>query len=169
MKPALPHSTSGVGVWWEGRERTGALAARHHSVLAAAKGRLVIAVLEHRPLWADVRCHPLTQSSGADDRHSCLTARSIRAIVAFKARPASLTTGEGVTSVTWTAACGLFICSLNYPPPGASGEAAPRSGRAVVIHLWDVDKAEYGCRGRSPRRLLSRARTFHWRIARQQT
>ena len=59
------------------------------------------------------------------------------------ARQRSLTTGEEVTSVTWAAACALCILWLVCPPPGASRDATPRLGRAVVTDQWEVDKAEY--------------------------
>ena len=52
---------------------------------------------ERTPFGADVRCRPLMKSSGTDDRHPCLTARAIRAVVASEARPPALTTGGEVT------------------------------------------------------------------------
>ena len=64
-------------------------------------------------------------------------------------RPPALTTGEEVTSVTWPAACALYILWLGCPPPGASRDATPRLGRAVVTDQWEVDKAEYGRHRRS--------------------
>lgn len=104
---------------------------------------------ERTPFGADVRCRPLMKSSGTDDRHPCLTARAIRAVVASEARPPALTTGGEVTSVTWAAACALYILWLGYPRPGASRDVTPRLGRAVVTDQWEVDKAEYGRHGRS--------------------
>ena len=51
--------------------------------------------------------------------------------------------------MTWAAACALYILWLGCPPPGASRDATPRLGRAVVTDQWEVDKAEYGRHRRS--------------------
>ena len=85
---------------WVGQERTYALASQLHVEPAAAHRRLGIAVREHPPLGANIRCRPLTQLSGAVGRQPCLTVRSIRAIVASEARPVAVTEGVEVTSVT---------------------------------------------------------------------
>ena len=55
---------------------------------------------ERTSFGADVRCRPLMKSSGTDDRHPCLTAGAIRAVVASEARPIAVTAGVEVTSVT---------------------------------------------------------------------
>jgi hypothetical protein len=91
---------------------------------------------ERMQFGADVRCRPLMKLSGTDDRHPCLTARAIRAVVASEARPPALTTGGEVTSVTWAAACALHILWLGYPRPGASRDVTPGLGRAVVTDQW---------------------------------
>ena len=80
-------------------------------------------------------------------------------------------TGEGVTYLCELERCmRVFVCILDYHRPGASGEAAPRSGRAVVIHQWDVTKQNFtGAAAKVTGRRLSRDRTGHWRIARQRT
>ena len=100
MKP-VPSGSASPWRQWVGQERTYALASQLHVEPAAAHRRLGIAVREHPPLGANIRCRPLTQLSGAVGRQPCLTVRSIRrAIVASEARPVAVTEGVEVTSVT---------------------------------------------------------------------
>ena len=135
---------------WEGQQQRCTLASQLRAELAVAHWRLSITSCERLPFWAAVGCRPFMKSSGADDRHPCVSPRArYSAIVASQARPPALTTGEEVTSVTWSAACALYILWLGCPPPGASRDATPRLGRAVVIDQWEVDKAEYGRHRRS--------------------
>ena len=47
------------------------------------------------PFWAAVGCRPFMKSSGTDDRHPCLTARSIQGHCRVSGSPASAHDGRG--------------------------------------------------------------------------
>ena len=54
-----------------------------------------MASCERPPFWAAVGCRPFMKSSGTDDRHPCLTARSIQCHCRFSGSPASAHDGRG--------------------------------------------------------------------------
>ena len=54
-----------------------------------------MASCERPPFWAAVGCRPFMKSSGTDDRHPCLTARSIQCHCRVSGSPASAHDGRG--------------------------------------------------------------------------